>query len=174
LERGAWTHLVLQQLDLLKPLDYAGISAQVDEMIGRGLLTEEQRSALDLGAIERFFASELGRRMLAIPPSKVWREAPFLIGLAPSEAGMEDLAGYDEGERIRAQGMIDCLFEEEDGRLILVDYKTDAIGAAELEARVQLYRPQMRIYARAVEAVFGKPPDEAWLYFLALGRAERA
>jgi ATP-dependent helicase/nuclease subunit A len=173
-ERGAWTHLVLQQLDLLKPLDYAGISAQVDEMIGRGLLSEEQRSALDFGAIERFFASELGRRMLAIPPSKVWRETPFLIGLAPSEARMEDLAGYDEGERIRAQGMIDCLFEEEGGRLILVDYKTDAISAAELEARVELYRPQMRIYARAVEAVFGKPPDEAWLYFLALGKAEKA
>jgi len=172
-ERGAWTHLVLQQLDLLKPLDYAGISAQVDGMIGRGLLTEEQRSALDFGAIERFFASELGRRMLAIPPSKVWREAPFLIGLAPSEARMEDLGGYDEGERIRAQGIIDCLFEEEGGRLILVDYKTDAISTAELEARVELYRPQMGIYARAVEAVFGKPPDEAWLYFLALGRAEK-
>jgi ATP-dependent helicase/nuclease subunit A len=220
-ERGAWTHLVLQHLDLLRPLDYAGVSAQIDGMIDRGVLTERGREAVDIRALERFFASPLGRRLLAVPADRVWRETPFVLGLTPSEvkdlgAGLRvmdansgeeraegikaaaspweigpgsgaaersgarphlpadpfsDLERYDPDERIRVQGVIDCLIEEADG-LLLIDFKTDAIPLEAVAQRAALYLPQVRLYAKAVDVIFPAPLKEIYLYFLAPGRAE--
>ena len=152
-------------------MDYAGISAQIDSLIERGMMIEAQRNALDIASLDAFFKTPLARRMLTVPPDRLWREVPFLIGLSPSEALLEDLDAYDDSERIRAQGVIDCLFEEADGGLVLLDYKTDAIKTPELVAeRTQMHLPQMRVYARAVEAVFGKPPKEMYLCFLNAGQ----
>ncbi len=66
-------------------------------------------------------------------------------------------------ERI-LQGQIDLVFEE-NGRRILVDYKTDRVAGRELEARARDYEPQIRLYA-AVLADAGRPVDEAFLFFL--------
>ncbi len=167
-ERGIVTHLVLQHVNLLEKLDYFGLSAQVDRMIDRGLLSETQRERVNLEAVAGFFESVLGRRVLAQPPGRVWREAPFVLGLSPSEAGLPDRAGYDEAERIRVQGVFDCLVEEDDG-FLLIDYKTDQIPPEAVAARVAHYRPQIRLYARAVAAIYPKPLKEACLYFLHLG-----
>ncbi len=169
-ERGLVTHLVLQHVNLLEKLDYAGVSAQVDRLMDRGLLTETQREWVDLAAVAGFFESALGRRVLAQPLDRVWREAPFVLGLSPSEAGLPDMAGYDETERIRVQGVFDCLVEEEDG-FLLIDYKTDRIPPEAVSARVAHYRPQIRLYARAVAAIYPKPLKEGLLYFLHLGAA---
>jgi ATP-dependent helicase/nuclease subunit A len=169
-ERGIVTHLVLQHLNLLEKLDYSGVSAQVDRLIDRGLLTEAQREGVDLAAVASFFQSPLGRRVLAQPLDRVWREAPFVLGLSPSEAGLPEMAGYDEAERIRVQGVLDCLVEEDDG-FLLIDYKTDRIPPEAVAARVEYYRPQIRLYARAVEAIYSKPLKEGYLYFLHLGAA---
>lgn len=169
-QRGIATHLVLQKIDLAGPLDYAGISGQVDAMIDRGLLTEEERGMLQIEALEKFFLSDLGRRLIQAPVEKVWREIPFLLALSPSEAGLTELAAYDDSESIRAQGVIDCLFEDREGRLVLLDYKTDSIPESLLGQRVESYLPQMEIYARAVEGVFGRRPDDTFLHFSYLGK----
>jgi ATP-dependent helicase/nuclease subunit A len=169
-ERGIATHLVLQHVNLLEKLDYVGVSAQVDRMMDRGLLTETQREWVNLESVAEFFASELGRRLLAQPLDRVWRETPFVLGLSPSLVGLPDSAGYDETERIRVQGVLDCLIEEDDG-FVLIDYKTDRIPPEALRARTTYYRPQIRLYARAVEAIYPKPLKEGFLYFLHLGAA---
>lgn len=172
-DRGSWTHLVLQHLPLGDDLgDYATVSRHVEDMLSAGLLFEEQRQALDLESICWFFQSEIGRRMLGVPPDRVWRELPFVLGVAPSRAGFPDLADYDETERVRAQGVIDCLFQEGD-RLILVDYKTDAVRGEAIGERAEAYLPQMWLYSRAVSAIFQQPLREAWLAFLSPRRAVR-
>ncbi|MCH8864936.1 MAG: PD-(D/E)XK nuclease family protein [Chloroflexi bacterium] len=64
------------------------------------------------------------------------------------------------------EGFIDLLYEEEDG-LVLVDYKTDAVGTTEeLEARAGQYRVQMGGYAYSLMQATGKPVKEAVLLFL--------
>jgi len=157
-------------VNLLERLDYVGVSAQVDRMMDRGLLTETQREWVNLASVAEFFASELGRRVLAQPLDRVWRETPFVLGLSPSLVDLPDSAEYDETERIRVQGVLDCLIEEDDG-LVLIDYKTDRIPPEALLARATYYRPQIRLYARAVEAIYPKPLKEGFLYFLHLGAA---
>ena len=51
---------------------------------------------------------------------KVYREEPFVISVNANEIN----PALPENEAICVQGIIDCYFEY-DGKIILVDYKTD-------------------------------------------------
>ena len=56
-------------------------------------------------------------------------------------------------------GFIDLLFEEDDG-LVVVDYKTDSVGASETAEAVLRYRLQGGAYAHALRQVTGKQVKE--------------
>ena len=68
------------------------------------------------------------------------------------------------------QGIADSVFEE-DGQLVIVDYKTDRVQTD--DELVQRYREQLRIYKQALEQTLSCPVGECWLYSFALGRAVR-
>ena len=120
----------------------------------RQVFTEEEGSWIRPEAAAKFFASDIGKRMLASP--EVHREWDF--NLYVPERGMI------------LQGMIDCAFREGDG-WILLDYKTDRIR--DEEAFVEEYRPQLEWYAVALRELTGKPVNESWLYALSVDKAIR-
>jgi ATP-dependent exoDNAse (exonuclease V) beta subunit len=68
-----------------------------------------------------------------------------------------------EMERMVLRGQID-LWYEQDGELVVVDYKTDREETPETHAF------QMRIYALALERYAGRLPDRAVLFYLRSGR----
>jgi hypothetical protein len=63
------------------------------------------------------------------------------------------------------RGQIDVWFEQ-DGRRVLVDYKTDRVSAEEARERLRSYRLQLQLYALALEQANGKRPMQAVAYFL--------
>ena len=67
---------------------------------------------------------------------------------------------------IVVQGIIDCAFEE-DGRLILLDYKTDRVEA--LEVLKERYAEQLRLYRRAMRECFDMEVSETLIYSFWLG-----
>jgi CRISPR/Cas system-associated exonuclease Cas4 (RecB family) len=58
------------------------------------------------------------------------------------------------------------LWFEEGGELVVADYKTDQVTAAEAHRRARDYILQLRLYALAVERAAGRPPDRAFIHFL--------
>ena len=68
------------------------------------------------------------------------------------------------------QGVIDVLFEEEDG-FTLVDYKTDYAREDNIQQLVETYQIQLDLYARAVEKILRQKVKEKILYSFTLGRA---
>jgi CRISPR/Cas system-associated exonuclease Cas4 (RecB family) len=58
------------------------------------------------------------------------------------------------------------LWFEEGGELVVVDYKTDEVTAAEAHHRARDYALQLRLYALAVERMAGRAPSRACLHFL--------
>ncbi len=101
-----------------------------------------------------FEESEWGRRAAAAQRSG--REFDFLIHL--------------EGMILR--GQIDLWFEE-GGQLVLVDYKSDQVTYGEEWRHASRYRPQLRLYAIALERLTGRLPDVALLWYLRTGAAVR-
>ena len=66
------------------------------------------------------------------------------------------------------QGVIDCCFVER-GAWVLVDYKTDS--PADVPAVLQKHRPQLALYAQALEALTGLPVAERLLVLVRAGTA---
>jgi ATP-dependent helicase/nuclease subunit A len=69
------------------------------------------------------------------------------------------------------RGTLDVLTFENGRPALLLDYKANDIGAAEVDRETAHYRIQMLLYALLVQAAFGQPPARAVLYFLAPGIA---
>ncbi len=93
----------------------------------------------------------------AVSSGKYWREAHIA---APVGEGV-------------LEGFIDLLFEE-NGELVIVDYKTDAIdaGAAEYIANDR-YREQAGTYALITERVTGKTVKDVVFLFLSSREEEQ-
>ena len=118
---------------------------------------------------DAFFASDLGQRMKHA--RTLYRELPFTLAIPAREVRPELAESADE--KIIVQGVIDCLFEEADGRLVLLDFKTDHIAAEPTEAAIaQLrdrYGEQLQYYKRAVEEIWKREVAESYLYLFAGG-----
>lgn len=163
--RGTLTHIVLQHLDLASAESVEQIRVQMDHMEEQGLISAEEKKLVKVSKLVQFLQSEMGRRLKA-NASALQREFTFSV-LVPSE---ELLLEKGSGEKLLLQGAIDCWFEE-NGQVILVDYKTDRIADGTLEEHVERYRPQMRAYAVALREMIGKPVAQAVLCFLDAGQS---
>lgn len=165
-EKGTITHLVMQHIDLNADITVESVQQLIAHLIQRELLTEEQQVAIEPQIIVDFFQTELGQRMRSAPI--VRREVPFTMSL-PASVAYPD---WQEGEEdVLVQGVIDCLFEDKKG-FVLVDYKTDAItgrfkngfeGAKMILA--DRYRTQLQLYTRAVEGILNKTVTNRYLFF---------
>ena len=114
----------------------------------------------------RFVSSAIGCRLRAA--KRVYRELPF-GRLLPAKKYYKE--AQDEADRIFLQGIIDVLFEEENGDYILLDYKTDRHISPQ-DARTR-YQFQMDLYCDAVETILGRPVKECYLFLLDTGREVR-
>ena len=160
-ESGTATHLVLQYLDF-SDLDVAG---QVAELLRRHLLTEQQAAAVRVTELRRFLCTPLAEELRQAP--WILREYPFTVLL---EAAEVDPAARG-GDKILLQGIVDCCFQQPDGTLAVVDFKTDRVFGAEVAPRAESYRSQLTAYSRALERVLEKTVSRRVLYFLPAGEA---
>ncbi|MDL2224958.1 UvrD-helicase domain-containing protein [Eubacteriales bacterium OttesenSCG-928-M02] len=160
-ERGTLVHQAMQLLDWDDVGDRDAIARQLDALVERELYTPQERKAVAEEMLWRFFTGQLFQRIKKA--AKVYRELPFNL-LAPSRDFYPD---GGEGN-VMVQGIIDCAFVE-DGQLVVVDYKTDYVpkdGAARVAAR---YRPQLALYAQALERILGMPVKASILYLMRTG-----
>ena len=163
-ERGTAVHLSLQFIDYSRCGTLEGIKEELARLYGLGHLRESQYRAIDPQILLRFFRSDVGQRILRA--DKVYREQRFTLLEKASVLG-----GSDEDE-VLFQGVVDCCFEE-DGALVVVDYKTDYVTAETLRDKAESYALQVRSYASAMERIRGLPVKEGVLYFLRIGEAVR-
>ena len=156
----------MQQLDFSDVLSKEAIMRQVDELYNRGILTNAEHGCIHIENVWKFVTSDLGRRMREA--KAIYRELPF-SRLLPAKRYYEE--AQDETDKIFLQGIIDVLFEEENGTYILLDYKTDRkISADRARARYQF---QINLYSEAVTAILGKPIAERYIFLLDAGQAVR-
>jgi len=163
-ERGTALHLVMQYIDFMKCGSEAEIAAEIARLVEARFITPEQGAAVEPARIARFFASDLGREMMAAP--KLRREFKFSL-LVPA-ARWYPQAGSEE--EILLQGVVDCCFEDADG-VTVIDFKTDHVFGDALLERAESYRPQIEAYAQALERILGRPVRRKVLWAFSEGRA---
>jgi len=164
---GTATHLVISSLDLRQPVTLAEIEKTRDRLVAEGAIVESVSRRIDAQAILAFFESALGA-IARDERNTVWREWPFTFGLPACDAAAAE--SQQPGEIIVVQGVIDLLVRTPEG-LIVIDFKSDHVSGDEIGGRVEVYRGQVDLYARAASAILGDTVREKWLYFLAPRRA---
>ena len=160
-ERGTAFHEYLHYCDFKNASsDPLG---ELDRLVSEKFITEEQANAVDVDMINKFFTSSLGKMILSA--DEVHKEWQFSVNLKASEIESFET---NSDEEVFLQGAIDLYFEK-DGKLYIVDYKTDrAKEVSELEER---YSVQLGIYKRALELITGKSVEDCYVYSLRLGEA---
>lgn len=78
----------------------------------------------------------------------------------------EMYVGVPNGDHQVMEGIIDLLFEDEDGSLVIVDYKTDQVPEEALKARTAFYKPQLDAYRRMVETATRRSVSRCVLLFV--------
>jgi ATP-dependent helicase/nuclease subunit A len=142
---GRAVHGTMQLVDLAQPDGLA-------ELAHHQALAEGIPDRAD--AVERLARSALASPTVqeAIASGRWWREIFVSAPVGPSE--------------VLVEGYIDLLFETADGRLVVVDYKTDqGRRDDELEASLARYRIQGAAYAAAVGQALGRPVDRCTFVF---------
>jgi ATP-dependent helicase/nuclease subunit A len=164
-ERGSLVHRALELLDFRaarEGLSQPGrLEAMLNDLVARGAFTSEEAAAADTRRIRNFLASDICGRAAASPA--LYKETPFVM--------RKEL----DGEEVLVQGVIDCWFVENDA-IVLLDYKSGHAFASAPSAReealrsvVSRYRPQLAVYAEALESIRGARVSEARLFLLGEG-----
>ena len=163
-DRGTAAHIVLQQIDFAKTGSLEEIKAEIARLREQEFLSEEEAESVSPEMVYRFYASDLGRRILKAGNAE--REFRFSLLCEAAEL----LGEAPPGEKILLQGAVDCFFEE-DGELVVVDYKTDRFRDEEsFRERTGRYRRQLETYAMALRRITGLPVKERYLYYLSSER----
>ncbi|TAK21945.1 MAG: hypothetical protein EPO26_13270 [Chloroflexota bacterium] len=130
--------------DVLEAVDPGGatLDALVDAAAERRGIPDHREDVRDLVTGARMMVSQR-------QPRNQWREVPFALSL--------------DGTLI--EGRIDLVIEDDGGRLIVIDFKTDRVAPMEVRDHARRYRPQVGLYALAVEDMIGRPIHEVRLLF---------
>ncbi|MBR4626369.1 MAG: UvrD-helicase domain-containing protein [Ruminococcus sp.] len=129
--------------------------ARIREM---GYITAAEADSVSIPNVSAFFDSDLYARISRA--SRVWREKKFMVAVSQLDIENE-LMRKLKGSDGMIKGIIDLMFEE-DGAVVIVDYKSDRGTSAEKLA--ERYRVQLDLYRSAIELTVKLPVKEAYLY----------
>ena len=147
---GSAVHAVLQEADLETGSDLADIARRCALAEEMGQHTDEVRELA-----EATLESPVVRRAASAP----WKDREVYVSADLDGVGVLD-------------GIIDLIFEDCSGALVVVDFKTDRVPeTGSLEAAATPYVPQLGAYAEAVRRATGRDVSEAWLVFSRRARA---
>jgi len=173
-EIGTAHHTFLQFVALKRTATELDLRNEATQLEHDGALSSEQLGVLDFAALTAFWQSDLGKELRSLPENLVNREMPFTARFRVSEIekllrsglGSKDFALKADADFIVVQGIADLavLLPKE---IWLLDFKTDHITTAELEDKVKLYAPQLKIYALALARIFNRPITRCCVHFLA-------
>lgn len=115
--------------------------------------------------LEQFKESDL---FFEIKNSKrIWREMPFNLSMNVGDV-YSDVKDESKDDKVLIQGVIDLYFENEEGDLVLVDYKTDKLDS-EVEF-VKRYKVQLDYYKKALETLTQKHVSKVIIYSFNLNK----
>ncbi|MDY3032107.1 MAG: helicase-exonuclease AddAB subunit AddA [Clostridia bacterium] len=168
-KRGTAYHDSVAYIDLEKMrrnADAETVQSELERLAEEGRIDALYIDEEMVEKILAFFNGELGRRMLSA--KQVYRERNFQTLMNASEYE-GDGGGADE--MMILQGVIDCFFVEDDGRAVLIDYKTDKIINGDVSVAVDNYTLQLELYAGAIKSVAGIDINEKYLYLFDINDA---
>ncbi|MEG0250084.1 MAG: UvrD-helicase domain-containing protein [Peptostreptococcus sp.] len=175
-ERGTIFHLAMQLLNFSK---FNGDESQneliekIDEekksFIEKNIMTIEEAETVNSYWIARFISSPIFKDITyANNKNKVYKEKAIDYSIKINEVYKDE--GISDSERMMMVGIIDLFFEDENGDLILLDYKTDYVNDKNYEEVTKRYKVQLELYKKAMEDISGRRVSKTYIYLFSIGK----
>ena len=172
-EKGTAAHLFMQFCDL-ENTEKNGVDAEIERLVTEQFILPYHAAIMDREIINRFMSSSTYKELKKA--KRVRREVRFNTRLPASMfTKEEEKANALANETVLVQGVIDCYYTTEDGKTVLLDYKTDTFPEDMNEKMIaailrKRHQNQLYYYKLALERLLRRPVDRVEIYSFALGR----
>lgn len=172
-EKGTIFHLAMQLLDFSK-FDTEDISKireeiklQTNSFVEKNIMSLDEIETININWIVKFIKSDIFKEIyIANKSEKLFKEKAIDYNIKLKNLFKDE--NIEEDEKIMVVGIIDLFFENENGEIILLDYKTDYVTKENLEEVKKRYKVQLDLYKSAIEDISGKKVAKKGLYLFGI------
>ena len=132
-----------------------------NKLVHDKIITEEEKDTIKIDKINQFVNSNFAERIRKA--EIIEKEKPFYTYIKAS-----DIFENDSKEKILVQGIIDLYFKENDGNIVLVDYKTDYF--TDDKELIEKYKIQLKLYKEALEESLHTKIKDVYIYSISKSR----
>jgi len=172
-EKGTIFHLAMQLLDFSK-FDTEDIlkireeiKLQINSFVEKNIMSLDEAETININWIVKFILSDIFKEIyIANKSEKLFKEKAIDYNIKLKNLFKDE--NIEEDEKIMVVGIIDLFFENENGEIILLDYKTDYVTKENLEEVKARYKVQLDLYKSAIEDISGKKVAKKGLYLFGI------
>ena len=172
-EKGTIFHLAMQLLDFSK-FDTEDIlkireeiKLQINSFVEKNIMSLDEAETININWIVKFIQSDIFKEIyIANKSEKLFKEKAIDYNIKLKNLFKDE--NISEDEKIMVVGIIDLFFENENGEIILLDYKTDYVTKENLEEVKERYKVQLDLYKSAIEDISGKKVAKKGLYLFGI------
>lgn len=161
-QKGTIMHLCVQLLDESKNYSFDDLKEFIQDLTNRNIISKQEADSVNIHTLYKYTKSELWNDLREA--REIHKEEAFYINV---DAGtiFDDA---EEGENILVQGIIDLYYIDKEGKVILVDYKTDYVPDGDVSKLEEKYKVQLELYKEALEQALERKVDKAMIWALNL------
>ena len=127
----------------------------------------DEAETIKINWIVKFIQSDIFKEIyIANKSEKLFKEKAIDYNIKLKNLFKDE--NIEEDEKIMVVGIIDLFFENENGEIILLDYKTDYVTKENLEEVKARYKVQLDLYKSAIEDISGKKVAKNGLYLFGI------
>ena len=165
-QKGTLMHLCVQKMNEKEEYTAEKIQELIDGLKKKGIISEAEAENINISKLQGYTKSDLWQELKNA--REIHKEKAFYINVKASR--MYDISKEND-ENILVQGIIDLYYIDKDGKLVLVDYKTDYVEAGKESELVEKYKEQLYLYRDALEMALNRKVDRMWIYSLYLNES---
>lgn len=157
-EIGTLMHLILQKLDFRENYNEKTLNDLIQKLIYLNIVTEKQSQYIDKKRLLEFTKTELFKEIQNA--KEIYKEQPFHMSVIDENTK----------ESILIQGIIDLYYINQNNEIVLIDYKTDYVEKNNEQELIEKYKPQLKIYKKAIEEALNKNVEKVYIYSVYLNK----
>lgn len=157
-EIGTLMHLILQKLDFRENYNEKTLNDLIQKLIYLNIVTEKQPQYIDKKRLLEFTKTELFKEIQNA--KEIYKEQPFHMSVIDENTK----------ESILIQGIIDLYYINQNNEIVLIDYKTDYVEKNNEQELIEKYKPQLKIYKKAIEEALNKNVEKVYIYSVYLNK----
>lgn len=160
-QKGTLVHLCIKNLNETKQYNYEDIEKLIESLKNKKMITKKEAEAININQILEYTKSNLFKELKYA--KEVHKEEPFYINIKAKEIYEQEIE-----EKVLVQGIIDLYYIDKEGKLNLVDYKTDYVQ--DENELILKYKEQLDLYKRALEEALEMKVSKVVIYSTYLKR----